>query len=153
MFRPMFLLLLIFGWFSVDCLVPVPPVYRRAEFALKRFMSNPSYNPITYSLLNVLIHDKQARAFISDQAITMALEQVKEFDQQTKTNNEKLLRQAIYGINCKRNRSNCLPFNRQKINRTSQDFKQRIVLELDKFFSIPNIDDDVPNTTDNGKKN
>jgi hypothetical protein len=119
-------------------------------------MSNPSHNPITYSLFNVLIHDKQARPFISDRAITMALEQVKEFDQQRKKNNEKLLRQAIYGINCKRNGNNCLYFNRQKIHRTPQDLKQRIVLELDKFFSISNIDDDDDdgsNPTDNGNKN
>jgi len=141
MFLRILLFSLIFGWFSVNCLVPVPSSYRKAELALKRYMSNPSHNPIIYSLLNVLIHDKQARAFISDKAIEMALEQIKEFDKKTKTNNEKFLRRVIYGINCKHNENDCSPSNQQKTTRPTPKLKQRIILALDKFFANGNIDD------------
>ncbi len=147
------LLALIFGWFSVNGLVPVPPLYRKAVLALKNYTSNPSFNPITYSLLNVFIHDKQARAFISDQAIELALTQIKELDQTSQTNNEKLLRQLIYGINCKHMGKNCLLSHRQKINRPAPHLKQQIASALDQFFGNANSEDEWPTTkTDESKE-
>ena len=77
-----FFFVLIFGWLPVNGIVPVPPIYRKAEVVLKQYKSNPSYNPIIHSLFNAFIHDKRARAFISDQAIELALQQVNELDQQ-----------------------------------------------------------------------
>ncbi len=152
MFLRIIFFTLIFCWFSVHGLVPVPPIYRKAELALKRYVSNPLHNPVTHSLLNVLIHDKQARAFISDQAIEMALGQVKEFDQKMKLNNENILRQVVYGIACKRTGNNCATSNRQKINRPTADLKHHIVLALDKFFGNSNAEDDSSVNTENGNK-
>ena len=134
MFLRIFCVLLITGWFSVNCVVPVPPKHRKAELALNRYISSPHYHPVIYSLLNVLIHVKQAKAFISDEAINMALGEVKEFDQSTKTNNVKLLCQIIYGRNCKKTANNRVSSNQHKINPLSSDLKQRIVSELDNFF-------------------
>jgi hypothetical protein len=150
MFLRICLLALIVGWFSVNGLVPVPPMYRKAELALKRYTSNPSHNPIIYSLLNVFIHDKRARAFISDQAIELALTQVKELDEASQTNNEKLLRQLIYGINCKHTGKNCSLSHRQKINRPTPHIKQQIVLALDKFFGNANSEEEWPATKTDG---
>jgi hypothetical protein len=152
MFLRIFLFSLIYGWFSVNCLAPVPPVYRKAELALKSYVSNPSHNPVIYSLLNVLIHDKQARAFISDQAIEMALENIKELDQKTKTRNEQLLSQVIYGINCKPNGKNCSSINGRKINRPTPDLEEFIVVALDKYFANAKSDEDWPIIADNGNK-
>lgn len=132
MFLRQVLLLSIFGWFSVNCLAPALPNYRKAEIALNRYNSYSSYNPIVHSLLNVLIHVKKAKAFISDKAIEMALEQVKEFDEKTGENNEPLLRQLIYGTNCNPNDKNCLSSNRKP---PTPDVKQRITIALDKFFA------------------
>jgi hypothetical protein len=134
MFLRTILLLTISSWLSVHCLVPLPASYRKAELALNRYISHSSYDPITHSLLNVLIHVKQAKAFISDQAIEMALENIKEFDQETDGNNEPLLRQIIYGINCKFNDKDCLHSNRNQLGSPTPDLKQRISVALDKFF-------------------
>ena len=140
MFLRIICVLLITGWFPVSSVVPVPSIYRKAELALNHYMSSPSYNPIIHSLLNVLIHVKRARAFISDEAIDMALNDFKVVDQNTKGNNVQSLRQIIYGKNCKKNSKNCTVSNHRKINPPSQDLKQRIVLELDKFFEDLNTD-------------
>jgi hypothetical protein len=147
------LLAFIVGWFSVNGLVPVPPIYRKAASALKSYTSNPSYNPIVYSLINVFIHDKRARAFISDQALELALTQIKELDQTSQTTNEKLLRQLIYGINCKHAGKNCSLSHRQKINRPAPHLKQQIVLALDKFFGDANSEDEWPTAKTDENKN
>lgn len=149
----LFLLSLIFGWFSVECLVPVPPIYRKAVLALKRYVENPHHNPVTYSLLNVPIHDKQARAFTTDQAIDMALEQIKDLDEKGRTHIAKLLNKVIYGIDCKRNGNNCLSPSRRKPIRPTPDLKNHIVLALDDFFDNGNADDDWPVPTTNKKLN
>lgn len=141
MFLRIFYVLLIVGWSSVNCVVPVPPIYRKAKLALNRYLSSPSYHPVIYSLLNVLIHVKQAKAFISDEAINMALHEVKELDQSTKTNNVESLRQIIYGRNCKNSANNCTSSNQRKINPPPPDLKQRIISELDKFFENISTDD------------
>jgi hypothetical protein len=96
MFLRIYFPLLIIGWFSVTDLVPVVPIYRKGELALKYYISYPSHNPVIHSLLNVLIHDKQARAFIFDQSIKMALEKIKEFDQKTKTISVSFLRILLF---------------------------------------------------------
>jgi hypothetical protein len=145
MFLHVVCLCLIPSWLLVNCVVPVPPLYRKAELALNRYISAPSYNPVIHSLLNVLIHVKQAKAFISDEAIESALEEVKDFDQNTKINNEQLFRQVIYGRNCKKGDNNCDPSNRRKINPPTPDLKQRIVAELDKFFATINTDESWTN--------
>ena len=144
MFLRIFFLLFVAGWYSANCYVPVPPIYRKAELALKRYISHPSHNPIIYSLLNVLIHDKQAKAFISDQAIEMALENVKKIDKKSRTNNEQPLRQVIYGKNCQPNDSNCSPANQRKINQPTSDLKQHIMSELDNFFGHTHANDHWP---------
>jgi hypothetical protein len=152
MFLRTILLLTIFSWLSVDCLVPVPPSYRKAELALNSYISYSSYNPITHSLLNVLIHVKQAKAFISDQAIEMALEHVKKFDQETEENNEPILRQIIYGTNCKSDDKNCLPSNRNRLGSPTPDLKQRIAVALDKFFANNKGNDYWSLSASNGNK-
>ncbi|CAF2420312.1 unnamed protein product [Rotaria sp. Silwood2] len=119
---------------------------------LKLYRSSSLYNPVVYSLLNILIHNKRAKAFVSEQAIEMALDEMKEFDQQTASNNEQLLRQLIYGTYCKNNENNCFRSNRNKINPITSDLAQRIALTLDDYFT-----DDVPDhyqriTVHNGSK-
>jgi hypothetical protein len=142
MFLRIFFLLLICGCFSVHSLSPVSPAYRKAELALRRYLAQPACNSVIYSLLNVLIHDKQAKAFITEQAIEMALEHVKELDQTAKTNNEQALRQIIYASNCKPNDNNCFPSNHQKTYKPTADLKQHIASALDKLFIDSNVDDD-----------
>lgn len=129
-----FLILLIPGWLAVNGLVPVPPVYRKAVFALKQYRSYQYHNPLVYSLLNVLIHNKQAKAFVSQEAIELSLDYIRQFDKKMTTNNEQLFRQIIFGTTCKRNDKNCLQSHQQKANLLTPELKEQIILELDKHF-------------------
>ncbi|CAF0828971.1 unnamed protein product [Rotaria sp. Silwood1] len=119
---------------------------------LKLYRSSASYNPVVYSLLNILIHNKQAKAFVSDQAIEMALDEMKEFDQKTASNNEQLLRQLIYDTYCKNNESNCLRSNRNKHNHVTPDLAQKIVLTLDDYFTDDSQDHHPTAIVYNGSK-
>ncbi|CAF0955415.1 unnamed protein product [Rotaria sordida] len=119
---------------------------------LKLYRSHPLYNPVTYSLLNILIHNKQAKAFVSDEAIEMALDDIKEFDQKAASNNEPLLRQLIYGTYCKSNEKNCVRSNRKKVNHVSSDLAQQISLALDEYSTDDNPDRYQTITVYNGNK-
>ncbi|UJR27601.1 hypothetical protein I4U23_008882 [Adineta vaga] len=141
MFLRLIILLTIFGWFSIVDSVPVPSTYRKAELALNDYTAPSSLNPMVHSLLNVLIHVRQARAFISDDAIEMVLENVRTFDHEINGNNEQLLRQIIYHKNCKSDDKDCLSSNQNSVHTPSSDVKQRIILELDKFFETNKMDD------------
>lgn len=137
-------LLVISSSLLVNCLAPVPPVYRKAVMALKLYRSYASHNPLVYSLLNILIHHKYAKIFTSDQAIEMALNDIKELDKKTGKNNEGLLREIIYGKSCKTNDNNCLNRNGKKPANISPELTQRITLNLDKIFG----DDDGSSNND-----
>lgn len=114
--------------------VLVDPMYRKAELALNRYSASLSPNPIVYSLLNVLIHDRQAKAFVSDEAIELALQHIREFDLKINDHNEKILRRIIYGVDCESDDKNCLSNNQDPARTPSPDTKERIVVALDEFF-------------------
>jgi len=122
MFFLTFCLLIIAGWFQVQCYVTVPSIYQKGEVALKHYSSRTDHNPVIFSLLNVLIYDKRAKAFITNEAIEKSLEDVKKFDE----NDEEILREIIYG---------------KKGNKPSTELKEDIQSALDTFFSHPNLDD------------
>ncbi|CAF1099783.1 unnamed protein product [Adineta steineri] len=126
---------------SVNCALPVPPNYRKAELTLNRYISSSTFNPIIYSLLNVLVHVKQSKGFITDEAIEMALENIKKFDQETNDHTEPLLREIIYGTNCKPDDKNCSNQNQYQMTEPTPDIKQRIVAALDRFFENNDVDD------------
>ena len=84
-------LLTIISYFHVQCYLAVPSIYRKAELALRRYSSNKNHNPVVYSLLNILIHDKRAKAFTSASAIEKSLVDVKQFNE----NDEPILRELI----------------------------------------------------------
>jgi hypothetical protein len=121
-----FCLLTIAGWFQVQCYVTVPSIYRKAEMALHHYSSHIGHNPVIFSLLNVLVYDKRARAFITDGAIEKSLEDVKKINK----NDEQILRRIIYRRK-----------NLEKVNKLSVESKENIESALDTFFAYPNIDD------------
>ncbi len=126
MFIRIFFLVMITGWFQVQCNVPVSSIYRRVEVALHHYSSNRNHNPVIYSLLNVLVHDKLAKAFITNEAIEKSLEDVKRFNE----DDEQSLRQVIY------DKKNLL-----KPNELPDKLKQEIESALDTLLSNPNNDD------------
>lgn len=123
-----FCLFIIFCWFPVQCYVPIPSIYRKVETALHDYSSHQDHNPIIYSLLNVLIYDKRAKAFITPEAIEKSLEDVKKFNE----NDAKILRKLIYGANDTPLKSN---------NKPAAELKEDIELALDTFFSKSGLDD------------
>jgi len=126
MFFRILCLITVFGWFQVQCYVTVPSIYREAHRALHHYSSEAEHNPVIFSLLNVLVHDKRAKAFITDQAIERALSDVKKFN----ADDEDVLRGIIY-------RKKSL----LKSNHVSKELKQDIQSALDTFFSNANVDD------------
>lgn len=149
-----FFLIVIFDCYSVNSATthPIQLPYQQAEVALKRYTLNPAHNPIVHSLFNVYVHDKRGRAFISDDAMELALMQIKELDSISKSNVEKTLREFIHAVNCRRLGKNCQPAHRQKINRLTPDVKQKIVVALDNFFENGNFEDELSAATDQGNK-
>jgi hypothetical protein len=141
MFVGIIVLFLVSNWLPVHCLGPVPTIYRKAELALNRYMSHPFHDPVIHSLLNILIHDKHARAFISDQAIDIALATIKQFDQQTNAHSESLFHEIIYGKRCQQNQSNCKLSNEWEPFKPTPDLKAKITSALDKFFASSTVDD------------
>jgi hypothetical protein len=127
MFFRIFFLLTITSWFQINCYVPVPLIYRNVELALRRYSSSIDYNPVIYSLLNVLIYDKRAKAFIINEAIEQSLEAVKKFDE----NDEAIMRQVILSTQTP-----------TKSDELSDDVKEEIHSALDTFFANQDIDDD-----------
>lgn len=148
------LFILIVDCYCANRAAPLSPLpYQQAEVALKRYTLNPAYNPIIHSLFNVYVHDKRGRAFISDDAIELALIQIKELDQISKSNVEKTLREFIHAVNCRRLGKNCQSSShRQKINRLTPDVKQKIVVALDDFFQNGNFDDELSAISEGGSK-
>jgi predicted DNA-binding protein len=126
MFFRTFCLLIIAGWFQVQCYVTVPSIYQKVELALQDYSSRRDHNPVIFSLFNVLIYDKRAKAFITNEAIEKSLEDVKKFNE----NDEEILREFIYG-------------KKQlfKGNKPSIELKEDIQSALDLFFSRPNLND------------
>ena len=148
-----FLLIVILNCYSVNsAALPIQLPYQQAEVALKRYTLNPAHNPIIHSLFNVYVHDKRGRAFISDEAMELALIQIKELDSISKSNVEKILREFIHAVNCRRLGKNCQPAYRQKINRLTPDVKQKIVVALDSFFENGNFEDELSAVADHGSK-
>jgi hypothetical protein len=126
MFFRIFCLFIVLGWFQVQCYVTVPPIYREADRALHRYSSEAKHDPVIFSLLNVLVHDKRAKPFTTDQAIERALADVKKFN----ADDDDILRGIIY------QKKSLL-----KTNSVSKELKQDIQTALDTFFSHPNVDD------------
>ena len=126
MFFRILCLFTVIGLFQVQCYVTVPPVYRDAERALQRYSSDAQHDPVIFSLLNVLVHDKRAKAFTTDQAIERALTDVKRFN----ADDEDVLRTIIF-----QKKSSLKP------NQVSKELKQDIQTALETFFSHPNVDD------------
>ena len=123
MFRSVCLLVLVTNWLPGHCLPPVPPIYRKAEGALSRYLSKPASSPVVHSLLNIIIHDKRAKAFTSDRAVNMALQHVGELN----GNDEQVLRQLIFGANSK-------TLIQPKPFKPTADVKEKIIAALDNFF-------------------
>ncbi len=119
-------LLTIMGYLQVQCYVPVPLLYRKVEAAIRRYSSNMSHNPVIHSLLNALVYDKQAKAFITDEAIETSLKDVKKINEK----DEPILREFIYGTKT----------SLQSTTLTA-DLKEDVESALDTFFSHPNVDD------------
>ncbi|CAF1955689.1 unnamed protein product [Rotaria magnacalcarata] len=143
MFLRIFCLLFIPSCLLVNAVFSAPPIYQKAAMGLNFYRSYASHNPLVYSLLNILIHNKQAKAFISDRAIEMALDDIQELDQKTGKNNEKLFRELIYGKICKPPGSNCVNSNGPKPTRLSPELTQRIITSLDKYFSDDDANEDA----------
>ncbi|CAF3112845.1 unnamed protein product [Rotaria socialis] len=157
MFLRIFCLLFIPSCLLVNAAFPAPSIYRKAAVGLKFYRSYASHNPLVYSLLNILIHNKHAKAFISDQAIEMALNDLKELDQKTGKKNEELFRELIYGKICKPSDNNCVNSNRSTPTRLSPELAQRIITSLDKYVSSDGAnqnasDDDGTWVVNNGDK-
>jgi len=126
MFFRTFCLLIIAGWFQAQCYVTVPSIYKKVEVALQDYSSREDHNPVIFSLLNVLIYDKRAKAFITNEAIEKSLEDIKKFNE----HDEQILREIIYGKQIL-----------LKENEPSIELKEDIQSALDTFFSHPNLDD------------
>lgn len=117
------LLLTIISWFSIQCYVTVPSIYRKAEIALHHYSSQKDHNPVILSLLNVLTYDKRAKAFITNEAIEKSLTDVKKFNE----DDANILRKIIY--------------RKKKFVKPSIELKEDVQSALDTFFSHPNMDD------------
>lgn len=141
MFLGLFFVLIMSNWCPVNTLVAVPAIYRKAETALDRYFSQPAHNPVIHSLLNILIHDKQSRAFITDQAIDIALEHMKVFDQQIHTQNEPIFREIIYGKPCTSDHPDCLTEKDWPYFQPTSDLKDKISSVLDKFFASSTLEE------------
>ena len=126
MFFRILCLCTVIGLFQVQCYVTVPPIYRDAGRALQHYSSEVEHDPVIFSLLNILVHDKRAKAFTTDQAIERALTDVKKHN----ADDEDVLRTIIY------QKKSAL-----KPNQVSKELKQDIQAALDTFFSHPNVDD------------
>ncbi|CAF1191365.1 unnamed protein product [Adineta steineri] len=126
MFFRVLCLLTITTYLQVQCYVPVPKLYKKAEVALRRYSSNTNHDVIIFSLLNVLVYDKRASAFIKTEAIDKALEDVKKYNVRDATT----LRRFIYG------KENLL-----KDNQLTADLKEDVLSALNVFSSHPNTDD------------
>ena len=124
-FRTLGLLTMI-GWFEIQCYVPVPSIYREADQALRHYSFQPDHNPLIYSLLTILVYDKRAKAFINEQIIEQALNDVQKFNRQ----DDEILRTVIYGEQ-----------SSMKSPELSDELKQGVQLALDVFFSDANVDD------------
>lgn len=120
MFFGVFGLLTIIGWFEVQCYVAVPSIYREANQAIRDYSVQTDSNPIIYSLLNILVHDKRAKAFVNNQAIEQALDEVKKFNRE----DEQILRSIIFGEQLT-----------SESAELSDELKQRVQTALDAFFS------------------
>ncbi|CAF1147001.1 unnamed protein product [Adineta ricciae] len=113
-------------YLQVHCYVPVPRIYRKVELALRHYSANTDHDPVVHSLLNVLVHDKRAKAFVTDQAIEKSLEDVKKFS----SKDEHVLRRLLYG-------TRILPSN-QKLPTV---LEESIESALNTFFTYPQADD------------
>lgn len=113
-------LLTIIGWYEVQCYVPVPSIYREANQAIRDYAFQTEANPVVYSLLNVLIHDKRAKAFINNEAVEQVLNEVKKFNPK----DEEILRSVIFGEQS--------PGESIEL---SDELKQRVQSALDAFFT------------------
>lgn len=112
----------------------------KAESALNQYRAHPFHDPVIYSLLNVLIHNKQTKAFITDQAIEISLDHIKEFDEQAHTKSEPLLREIIYGSNCVYDPRDCPNGKDRSTFKPSPELTAQISSELDKFFASPSLE-------------
>ena len=146
----LFFVLIVSNWYPVNSLVAVPAIDRKAEAALNLYFSHPTHNPVIHSLLNILIHNKQSRAFITDQAIDIALEHMKVFDQQIHVHNEPIFREVIYGKRCPSAHPDCLIEKDWPYYQPTTDLQEKISTVLDKFFASSTLDEFL--NTDKGKQ-
>lgn len=116
----------ILGWFQTHGYVPVPIIYRKADDALRRYASKADFNPLVHSLVNVLVYDKRAEAFITAEVVEQCLKAIGKWNE----NDELLLRQIIYG------RTNTF-----HSNTPSSKLREYIVSALDRFLTHEKMDD------------
>lgn len=109
---------------QVHSFIQVPKLYRKMDVLLQRYAADPKSNPIVHSLLNVLIYDKRARAFISERAIQTSLEEIGKWNRK----DEETLRKFL-------DRTRVAP------PPLSSKVKDQVAEVLDKFFGEPNLDD------------
>lgn len=112
------------GSSQVHSFIQVPKVYRKMDVLLQRYAADPNSNPIVHSLLNVLVYDKRARAFISERAIQTSLNEIGKWNRK----DEQTLRKF-------------LDKTRVSPPQLSSQVKDQLTEVLDKFFAQPNLDD------------
>ena len=104
--------------------IQVPKIYRKMDVLLQRYAADPKSNPLVHSLLNVLIYDKRARAFISERAIETSVEEISKWNRK----DGEALRKFL-------DRGRVIP------PPLSSDVKDQVADVLDQFFGQPNLDD------------
>ena len=116
----------ILGWFQTHGYVSVPIIYRKADDALRRYASTADFNPLVHSLVNVLVYDKRAEAFITTQVVEECLKEIGKWNE----DDELLLRQIIYGST-----------NTFHLNTPSSKLREHLMSALDRFLTHENMDD------------
>jgi hypothetical protein len=136
--------LLLVQVFAITGYVSIPRALRKVDTALQRYYQHPSHNPLVHSLLNILVHDRKSRAFITEDAIRMALEEIRTFDQTYRTQLEPALRDAVFGKPCQSQSNRCATPLQANTFRPTPELKEKIADALDDFFADPSIHENVP---------
>lgn len=108
---------------QVQSFIQVPRVYRKMDEILQRYAADPNSNPVTHSLLNVLIYDKRARAFTTDRAIQSSLADIRKWNRKDAETMRQFFEQP------------------RGVPPLSHTMKDQVTEILDRFFGQPNVDD------------
>jgi predicted DNA-binding protein (UPF0278 family) len=110
-------------WCNIDGYVTVPAIYRQADEALRRYGCRNDANPYIHALLNVLVYDKRAQAFVAPTVVESSLAEI---SRSNKTDG-KILHELIYDH-----------FNDEEL---SDELKEEIIQSLDTFFDASSPDE------------